>query len=82
MGWPPTISSECTGQGRPFTFSNRPGFSVNGPVRLPFATTATDKTFFWSGLEAIRDSRPRFDAGSSVFVPTAAMKAGISQPSA
>lgn len=64
------------GQGRPFTFSNRPGFSVNGPVRIPKLYNGRDKTFFLFGYEAIRDSRPRFDAGSSVYVPTQALRDG------
>jgi hypothetical protein len=64
------------GQGRPFTFSNRPGFSANGPVRLPKLYDGRDKTFFLFGFEAIRDSRPRFDAGSSVYVPTQALRDG------
>ncbi len=59
------------GQGRPFTYSNRPGFSINGPVRIPWLYNGKDKTFFLFGYEGIRDERPRFDAGASVFVPTA-----------
>lgn len=64
------------GQGRPFSFSNRPGFTVGGPISIPKLYNGKDKTFFFFGYEGIRDSRPRFDAGNSVFVPTAAMKAG------
>src|SRR5919197_1592502 len=67
---------KARGQGRPFTFSNRPGFSVNGPVRIPRLYNGKDKTFFLFGYEGIRDSRPRFDAGSNVFVPTAALRSG------
>jgi Carboxypeptidase regulatory-like domain/TonB dependent receptor len=63
-------------QGRPFTFSNRPGFSVSGPVVIPKLYNGKDKTFFLFGYEAIRDARPRFDAGSSVFVPTQALRDG------
>lgn len=63
-------------QDRPFTFSNRPGINANGPVRLPWLYDGRDKTFFLFGFEAIRDSRPRFDAGSSVFVPTQALRNG------
>src|SRR5215212_7158942 len=40
-------------QGRPYTFSNRPGFSVHGPVRLPKLYDGRDKTFFLFGYEAI-----------------------------
>lgn len=64
------------GQGRPFSFSNRPGFSVNGPVWLPKLYDGKNKTFFLFSYEGIRDSRPRFDAGNSVYVPTAALRAG------
>ncbi len=63
-------------QGRPFTFSNRPGFSISGPVRVPKIYDGRDKSFFLFGFEAIRDLRPRFDAGGSVYVPTQAMKDG------
>jgi hypothetical protein len=58
------------GQGRPFTYSNRPGFSVNGPVRIPKLYDGRDKTWWLFAYEGIRDSRPRFDAGNSVYVPT------------
>lgn len=64
------------GQARPFSFSNRPGFSINGPVRIPYIYNGKDKTFFLFGFEAIRDSRPRFDAGASVWVPTADIASG------
>ena len=64
------------GQGRPFTFSNRPGFSVNGPVVIPKLYNGKNKTFFLFGYESIRDSRPRFDAGNSVYVPTQALRDG------
>lgn len=67
---------KARGQGRPYSFSNRPGFSINGPVRIPKLYNGKDKTFFLFGYEGIRDSRPRFDAGSSVFVPTAALRSG------
>ena len=63
-------------QGRPFTFSNRPGFSASGPVRIPKLYNGKDKTFFLFGFEAIRDARPRFDAGGNVWTPTAAMRNG------
>ncbi|HLM57666.1 MAG TPA: TonB-dependent receptor [Pyrinomonadaceae bacterium] len=67
---------KARGQGRPSTFSNRPGFSINGPVRIPRLYDGRDKTFFLFGYEGIRDSRPRFDAGANSFVPTAAMRGG------
>jgi hypothetical protein len=64
------------GQGRPFSFSNRPGVSIGGPVWIPKLYNGKDKTFFLFGYEGIRDSRPRFDAGNSVYVPTAALRNG------
>jgi hypothetical protein len=63
------------GQGRPFSFSNRPGFSVSGPVVLPKVYDGRNKTFFLFSFEAIRDSRPRFDA-TNIWVPTDALKNG------
>jgi hypothetical protein len=64
------------GQGRPFTYSNRPGFSIGGPVWLPKLYNGKNKTFFLFGYEGIRDSRPRFDANANVYVPTDALKNG------
>jgi hypothetical protein len=64
------------GQGRPNAFLKRPGFSVNGPVWLPKLYNGKDRTFFLFGYEGIRDSRPRFDAGANVYVPTQALRDG------
>jgi hypothetical protein len=63
-------------QGRPYTFSNRPGFSISGPVKLPKLYNGQDKTFFLFGYEGIRDARPRFDAGGNVWTPTEALRNG------
>jgi hypothetical protein len=63
------------GQARPFSYSNRPGFSVSGPVKLPNVYDGRNKTFFLFAFEAIRDSRPRFDA-TNIWVPTNALKSG------
>src|SRR5882762_4098819 len=63
------------GQGRPFTFSNRPGFNISGPVTIPKLYNGKNKTFFLFAYEGIRDARPRFDA-SNVWVPTAALASG------
>ena len=63
------------GIGRPFSYSNRPGFSVNGPVWIPKVYNGRNKTFFLFAYEGIRDSRPRYDAGT-VWVPTAALRSG------
>ena len=62
-------------QGRPFTFSNRPGFYLSGPVTIPKVYDGKNKTFFLFAYEGIRDSRPRFDT-SNVWVPTDALKNG------
>jgi hypothetical protein len=64
------------GQGRPFTYSNRPGFSISGPVRIPKVYDGKDKTFFLFGYEGIRDARPRFDASGTVWTPTDALRGG------
>ena len=67
---------KAKGLGRPFTYSNRPGFSINGPVVIPKLYKGKNKTFFLFGWERIHDSRPRFDAGGLVYVPTQALKDG------
>jgi hypothetical protein len=64
------------GQARPESFSNRFGGYLSGPVHIPKIYNGKDKTFFLFGYEGIRDSRPRFDAGSSVYVPTDALRNG------
>ena len=64
------------GQPRPLSYSNRPGFSVGGPVVIPKLYHGEDKTFFLFGWERIHDARPRFDAGNSVYVPTQALRDG------
>lgn len=64
------------GQLRPDTKSDRFGGNINGPVRIPGLYNGKDKTFFLFGYEGIRDSRPRFDAGASAFVPTEALRNG------
>ena len=63
------------GQARPYTFSNRPGFTISGPITIPGVYKGKDKTFFLFSYEGIRDSRPRFDA-NNVWVPTAALASG------
>lgn len=63
------------GQGRPFTYSNRPGFSLSGPATIPGIYNAKDKTFFFFSFEQIEDSRPRFDA-TNIWSPTDALKNG------
>jgi Carboxypeptidase regulatory-like domain/TonB dependent receptor len=63
------------GQGRPFSFSNRPGFSIGGPIRIPKLYDGRNKSFFFFSYESINDSRPRFDA-NNIWVPTDALKNG------
>ncbi len=62
-------------QGRPYSFSNRPGFSVGGPIRIPKLYNGKNKSFFFFAYESISDSRPRFDA-NNIWVPTEALKNG------
>jgi hypothetical protein len=64
------------GQARPDTSSDRPGFSLTGPVRIPGLYDGRDKTFFSVGYERIKDVRPRFDAGQDSWVPTEALRNG------
>jgi Carboxypeptidase regulatory-like domain len=62
-------------QARPATYSNRPGFTVGGPVWIPKVYNGKDKTFFFVSYESIDDSRPRFDA-NNIWSPTDALKNG------
>ena len=64
------------GQDRPDTSSNRPGFTLTGPVRIPGLYDGRDKTFFTVGYERIKDVRPRFDAAADSWVPTEALRNG------
>jgi len=64
------------GQERPETSSDRPGFSLTGPLRIPGLYDGRDKTFFSVGYERIKDVRPRFDAGGDSWVPTEALRNG------
>jgi Carboxypeptidase regulatory-like domain len=66
---------KASGQGRPFTYSNRPGFTIGGPVSIPKVYNGKDKTFFFFSFEQIADSRPRFDA-TNIWAPTAALLNG------
>jgi hypothetical protein len=62
-------------QGRPFTYSNRPGFTIGGPATIPKIYDGKNKTFFFFSFEQIDDARPRFDA-NNIWAPTAAMANG------
>jgi hypothetical protein len=60
---------KARGQDRVESSSDRPGITLNGPI-------IKDRTFFTVGWEHIKDVRPRFDIGASVWVPTEAMRNG------
>jgi hypothetical protein len=64
------------GQSRPDTSSDRPGFTLAGPVRIPGLYDGRDKTFFTVGYEHIKDVRPRFDLSNDFWVPTEALRNG------
>lgn len=64
------------GQERPDSKSDRFGGYISGPVYIPWLYNGKDKSFFLFGYEGIRDSRPRFDAGAAVWVPTPELAAG------
>jgi hypothetical protein len=63
-------------QARPQTKSDRFGGYISGPIVFPWLYNGKDKSFFLFGYEGIRDSRPRFDAGQLVWVPTQALANG------
>jgi hypothetical protein len=63
-------------QARPESKSDRFGGYISGPIMFPWLYNGKDKSFFLFGYEGIRDSRPRFDAGQSVWIPTEALKNG------
>lgn len=67
---------KARGQERVKSSHNRPGFTLTGPVKIPGVYDGRERTFFAIGFEHIKDTRPRFDAGASVWVPTAAMRNG------
>jgi len=65
------------GQGRPFSYSNRPGFTIGGPISIPKVYNGKNKSFFFFSFEQIDDSRPRFDNQYlNTWHPTDAMKNG------
>ena len=49
--------------------SDRPGFTIGGPLGIPKLYDGKDKTFFMFGFEHIKDVRPRFDAGGQRLGP-------------
>ena len=60
---------KARGQGKVDSNSNRPGFTLTGPI-------LKDKTFFTFGYERITDQRPRFDIAGTSWVPTEALRNG------
>ena len=67
---------ELRGQPKIKSSSDRPGFTVNGPVKIPGLYDGRDKTFFTFGYERIKDIRPRFDISGDSWVPTEALRNG------
>jgi hypothetical protein len=67
---------KARGQRRVDSSSTRPGFSLQGPVRIPGVYDGKDKTFFSVGFERIKDVRPRFDASGDSWVPTEKLRNG------
>ena len=67
---------KARGQGIVESSSDRPGFTIGGPIIIPKLYDGKDKTFFMFGLEHIKDVRPRFDAGGDSWVPTDALRRG------
>jgi hypothetical protein len=64
------------GQSRIESNSNRPGFTIGGPLSIPKLYNGKDKTFFMVGYERITDKRPRFDIVGTSWVPTEALRNG------
>jgi hypothetical protein len=60
---------QLRGQAKVESNSNRPGFTLTGPV-------IKDKTFFTFGYERITDRRPRFDIAGTSWVPTEKLRNG------
>ncbi|HTV02639.1 MAG TPA: TonB-dependent receptor, partial [Luteitalea sp.] len=67
---------KARGQGIIKSSSDRPGFTVGGPISLPKLYSGKDRTFFMFGFEHIKDVRPRFDAGGDSWVPTEKLRNG------
>jgi hypothetical protein len=67
---------KARGQAKIESNSNRPGFTIGGPLGIPKLYNGTDKTFFMFGYERITDKRPRFDIGGTSWVPTQALRNG------
>ncbi|MCX6538099.1 MAG: carboxypeptidase-like regulatory domain-containing protein [Acidobacteria bacterium] len=70
------VFGNARGQAKIESNSNRPGFTVGGPISIPGLYSGKDKTFFMVGYERITDKRPRFDIAGTSWVPTAALRNG------
>ena len=67
---------KARGQAKIESNSNRPGFTIGGPLGFPGLGSGKDKTFFMFGYERITDRRPRFDMVGTSWVPTDALRSG------
>ena len=70
------VFGNARGQAKIQSNSNRPGFTIGGPVTIPKLFDGKDNTFFTFGYERITDKRPRFDIAGTSWVPTAALRNG------
>ena len=70
------VFGNARGQAKIESNSNRPGFTLGGPISIPKLYSGTDKTFFTVGYERITDKRPRFDIAGTSWVPTDALRRG------
>ncbi len=70
------VFGKARGQAIVQTKSKRLGGSISGPIVFPKLYNGKDKSFFLFGWESIRDTRPRFDAASTSWVPTAKLRLG------
>ena len=67
---------KARGQAMVESSSDRPGFTIGGPLSIPGVYSGKDRSFFMFGFEHIKDIRPRFDAGGDSWVPTEALRNG------
>jgi len=67
---------KARGQAKIESNSNRPGFTIGGPLGFPGLGSGKDKTWFMFGYERITDKRPRFDIAATSWVPTEALRNG------
>jgi hypothetical protein len=70
------VFGNARGQAKIDSSSNRPGFTIGGPVSIPKLYSGQDKTWFQFGYERIADMRARFDIAGTSWVPTEALRKG------